>query len=232
MPGLERALLIELNDDLTDEKSGGKRVRVQFNPESLKVTFSNQVVTPEGGGSQASGSAGRQFVGAGTTKLALTLWFDAASPREGESRTDDVRRLTQDVVFFMTPVPAPSDDTKLVPPGVRFLWGSFKFDGLVDSMEETLDFFSSDGKPLRAGVSLTLSQQRILRQEFGAQGAFPGAMPGGRGLTAAAQGTTLQGLADAVGSGDWQALAAANGVENPRRLAAGQLLDLNLRLPR
>ena len=37
----------------------------------------------------------------------------------------------------------------------------------------------------------------------------------------------MQGLADAQGrSGDWQSIASANGVENPRLLAPGQLLDL------
>ncbi|MFY7947636.1 MAG: peptidoglycan-binding protein, partial [Gemmatimonas sp.] len=47
-------------------------VKVQFNPETLKVTFANQLRTPDGAGDQ-SGTAARQFVGAGTTQLALQL---------------------------------------------------------------------------------------------------------------------------------------------------------------
>ena len=36
-------------------------------------------------------------------------------------------------------------------------------------------------------------------------------------------------MAEAAGRGaDWQSIAAANGIENPRRLAAGRLLDLGL----
>jgi hypothetical protein len=35
----------------------------------------------------------------------------------------------------------------------------------------------------------------------------------------------VQQLADDAGR-DWQAVAAANGVENPRSLAPGQLLDM------
>jgi hypothetical protein len=230
MAGLQKALIQELNDDLTDLKPGGKVVKVQFNPESLKVSFANQIQTPAGAGSQSSGTAGRQYVGAGTTKLALQLWFDVNAVAEGEDRLDDVRRATQEVIYFMTPQQVPSDKTKFVPPGVRFLWGSFKFDGIVDSLEESLEFFSNEGKPLRASLSLNLSQQKILKAEFEGEGRIAGRpkVPGTKPLTQAAAGSTLQGLAAAGGRGaDWQRIAEANGIENPRRLAPGQLIDLS-----
>jgi len=234
MAGLEKAVLIELNDDLSDIKAGGKRVSVQFNPDTLKVSFANQIKTPEGAGSQQSGTAGRQYVGAGTTKLALQLWFDVNAVAEGESRFDDVRRLTQDVVFFMDPQPDAADATKFVPPGMRFQWGSFKFDGLVDSLEETLEYFSEQGKPLRASVSLNLSQQKILKTVFTGEGRIPGRpkVPGTKPLAQAPAGSNLQGLAAGAGlGGDWQGIAQANGIENPRLLEPGQLIDLSLRAP-
>jgi hypothetical protein len=230
MTQLAKATLQELNAELTDVKSGGKSTRVQFNPESLKLSFSNQIQTPSGAGDQANGSAGRQYVGAGTTKLSLMLWFDVSAATEDEQRVDDVRRLTQDVVYFMTPQQDPGDPSKLIPPGVRFLWGSFKFDGLVDSLEENLEFFSADGRPLRASVSLNLSQQKILKAEFSGAGRLPGrsSAPGTRPLAQAPAGGSVQGLAaDAGRGGDWQSIADANGIENPRLLAPGQLLDLN-----
>ena len=141
---LAKARLIELTEDFRNELSGGKAIDVQFNPESLKLSFANQIVQPQGG-DQAAGNAGRQFVGAGTTKLALTLWFDVTTMTEAP--LDDVRRLTADVVHFITPKPSSSDANKLTPPGLRFSWGSFLFDGMVDSLEETLEFFSPAGKP-------------------------------------------------------------------------------------
>jgi hypothetical protein len=236
MTALERAELIELNPDLTDVKPGGKRVKVQFNPESLKVSFSTQTASPsrtagEGGGGaprtgdQASGTAGRQYLGAGSTKLSLALWFDCTAATEAAFQVDDVRRLTQEVVYFLIAQPAQKDPNTFVPPGIRFQWGSFKFDGMVDSLEESLEFFSSEGRPLRAQVSLGLSQQRILVQTFGPPGAPK--MPGASPLVPAVQGGTLQGMADAVGRGDWQALASANGIENPRQLQAGALIKLS-----
>ena len=33
-------------------------------------------------------------------------------------------------------------------------------------MEETIEFFSPEGKPLRASITLTLSQQKILEAKF------------------------------------------------------------------
>jgi len=232
---LARAQLLELDAEHRDVKGGGRTVTVQFNPETLKVSFANQIQQPPGGGDQRGGGT-RQFVGAGTTKLALQLWFDVTAPQPDGSSVTDVRKLTEQVAFFITPQPAPrGKEGQFVPPGVRFAWGSFQFDGMVDSLEESLEFFSPDGRPLRASVSLALSQQKIstfaFRPTSGAGGASLGAprTPGTSPLTPTTQGATLQGLADAgAAGGDWQSIARANGIENPRRLEPGRLIDLNV----
>jgi hypothetical protein len=224
MAELVKAMLIEMDQGFLDEKEGGQRVTVQFNPESLKVSFANQLVQPQGG-DQASGPSGRQFVGAGTTKLALTLWFDVTAMIENP--VDDVRRLTSKVIFFMTPQKDKKDEKKLVPPGVRFSWGSFLFDGMVDGLEESLEFFAPDGKPLRASVALTLSQQKILVSTFKDDGSVK-PTPGSKPLSSAKAGDSVQSMAGDKGkSGGWQGIAAANGIEDPLRLQPGQLLNLD-----
>ena len=171
-------------------------------------------------------------MGAGTTKLTVQLWFDANATADGQ-RVDDVRRLTQDVIYFITPKKSQQDATRFVPPGVRFSWGSFLFDGLIDSIEESIEFFSPEGKPLRASVSLGLSQQTILVADFGDSARAPGAPrpPGSNPLTPASVGASLQALAASAGR-SWQDIAAANGIDNPRQLATGQLIDLRAKLPR
>lgn len=222
MAELTKAKLIELDQDFK-EKSGGKSVTVQFNPDTLKVTFANQVVQPQGG-DQSSGDKGQQFVGAGTTKLALTLWFDVTAMTQ--NALDDVRRLTSEVIYFMTPQPAKEDDKKLVPPGVRFSWGSFLFDGIVEGLEESLEFFAPEGTPLRASVNLTLSQKKILVSTFSGDGAVQ--TKGNKPLSPAKSGDSIQSLAGDKGkNGGWQGIAAANGIEDPLRLKPGQLIDLN-----
>lgn len=244
---IARAQLIELDETLKKEADNPKKVTVQFNPDSLKLAFANQVQNNNpssstsgssggsggsGSGDQGSGTSGRQFVGAGTTKLTVQLWFDANATADGQ-RVDDVRRLTQDVIYFITPKKSQQDATRFVPPGVRFSWGSFLFDGLIDSIEESIEFFSPEGKPLRASVSLGLSQQTILVADFGDSARAPGAPrpPGSNPLTAASVGASLQALAASTGR-SWQDIAAANGIDNPRQLATGQLIDLRAKLPR
>lgn len=235
MSGLKPALLYELDDRMDKAKPNGKAATVQFNPETLKVSYANQIVDAPGGtGSQKDGTASRQFVGAGSTKLALQLWFDINAPMPGEQPpVDDVRRLTQKVTALMTPSPTVKDKTKFTPPMVRFEWGSFRFDGIIDSLEESLEYFSDAGVPLRASMSLAMSQQKILFVALEGSGAgrqrgSPGTAP----VATATQGSSVQGLADAAGQGgQWQNIAAAAGIENPRRLAPGQLIDLSARRP-
>ena len=242
---LEKAQIRQLDADLRNEVKRENWATLQFNPESLKVTFANQIQTPSGGGDN-SGTPSMQFVGAGTTKLALTAYFDASGPpADGEQPVDDVRKLTQKVAYFITPQ---EEGTHFIPPAVRFVWGSFQFDGIMDGLEESLDFFSSEGKPLRASMTLSMSQQRITRFAFrdtgggggggigalgGAAAAALGGAPGTKPLAEAAAGATVQGLAEQAGLGArWQDIAAANGIENPRILEPGQLLNLNVSLPK
>ena len=229
---LVTAELRELNADF-GEKADGKRVQVQFNPESLKVSFANQIATPSGASSQ-SGSPGRLFVGSGSTKLAVQLWFDVTAIPEEAGRVEDVRELTREVIYFITPV---AEGDTFIPPAVQFAWGNFLFDGIMDSIEETLEFFSPDGNPLRSGLSLAMSQQRIPdyvagrrvpQSPPGARGGPGGRPPGTSPLTQAPAGTPLQRLAGEQGT-DWRAVAAANGIENPRLLRPGQFLDLKVR---
>lgn len=241
MSNQAKAQLIELDANF-QKKSGGKEITVQFNPETLKVSFANQLVQPSnassgggGGAGDQSGPATRQFVGAGTTKLALQLWFDVNAPLpEAKQGVIDVRELTKDVAYFITPK---AEGQQFVPPGVRFLWGSFQFDGFMDSLEESLEFFSDEGLPLRASLSVNMSQQRIQefsgRQGPGAGAGAPGSpaqTPGARPMLQVPAGQSLQATVANQGLGaNWQAIASANGIENPRQLQPGQLLNVNAR---
>src|SRR5262249_26010779 len=146
------------------------------------------------------------------------------------------------VAYFITPKKVSKE---YLPPAVRFQWGSFHFDGIMDSMEESLEFFSSDCVPLRASVSLSLAQHRIepfAGKAAGAAGAdggpagapgAAGAAPGTQPLTQAKAGDTLQGLTAGVSVGvgagvSWQAIANANNIDNPRFLEPGQFVNLNV----
>jgi hypothetical protein len=221
--------------ELRELKANGQenpsvRVPVQFNPETLKVSFANQVVPPDNANTDKSNTSALQFLSKGSTKLSVQLWFDVtATLPQGQQGVTDVRKMTEKVAYFMKPKPSDKDPKQIVPPGVRFVWGTFQFDGLMESLEESLEFFSPDGRPLRASLSISLTQQSI-------QFAFAkpdtssgkGPSPGTKPLTPAPAGSSLQGLAAGLGKAtDWQSIAQANGIENPRLLKPGQLIDMN-----
>src|SRR5262249_30226128 len=98
--------------------------------------------------------------------------------------------------------------------------------GVVEGLEQTLEFFSPDGKPLRANISLTLSQQKILQAKFEGEGKVP-KQPGLTKLSSANDGDSVPKMAAKNGKRDWQSIAAANGIEDRLRLPAGQLINLD-----
>jgi hypothetical protein len=242
VPQLAKAELRELDASFKNTINDDKWTKVQFNPDTLKVTFANQIQQPSGSGDQR-GSQAQQFVGAGTTKLAVQLWFDVTHDLgQGLPDVIDVRKLTQRVAYFITPIGEPKNDPKkFIPPAVRFLWGTFQFDGIVESMEENLELFSFEGRPLRASVALAIAQQKITTFAFNQANEPPSftrrnrAPAGTQPQTEAPANSNVQSLAGsdpATGGRDWQSVAAANGIENPRLLQPGQLIDMSATTPR
>jgi phage tail-like protein len=136
---LVKAQLRELDARFEREINKSRWVTVQINPDELRTSFTHDP--------------------APRTQLDLRLTFDTRAPApSGRSVPTDVRRLTERVAYFATPRPARGG--ALVRPAVRLAWGSFQFDGQVETLEETLESFSSDGRPLHA--ELTLSLARLL----------------------------------------------------------------------
>jgi len=127
---------------------GADPIEVQFNPVSLVYEVSNSL------DQQNRDATRRQIVTQSNARLSVELQFD--STPTGES----VREQTLPIKRLLRPDEA---DTRarldIVPPVVRFEWGTFLFSGLIESYRETLDFFSPEGVPLRAQVSLAMTQQ-------------------------------------------------------------------------
>lgn len=239
---LAKAEIHEIDLDPRHPRQGEKKkLQVQFNPETLTVTYSNQV----SGGDQRGGAA-MQFAGQGTSKLTLDLWFDVTVPQaNGQVHpSGDVRKLTEDIAYFIKPVERRAN--KWIPPGVQFVWGTFLFEGVMESLTEKLEYFSVDGKPLRAMVSVGLTSQMI-QHKFNPDAAQGGG-GGGAGTTGAGgagssppgtqpraqarSGDTVQSISQANGQSNWKDVAAANGIENPRQIAPGQLINVNVTVRR
>lgn len=227
---LEKARLIQIAWEGDEVREIDQGIEVQFNPTTLKVTYSNQVQTND----QSEPSA-TQFVGRGSSKMSIELTFDISMPIAGQDAPRDVREVTERVFKFITPEEAPgeSDSPRYSVPGMRMRWGTFWFDGIVESMDESLELWSEDGRPLRTVLTLNLSQQGIVfhRGEAAAGGAGGGPpSPGTRPLQPARAGDSIQAMAARAGkAADWKQIAQANGITNPRQIGAGQLIDVQLK---
>ena len=142
-----KAQLRELDASFEREINKARWVTVQINPHDLRTSFSHELGP--------------------TTRVDLQLTFDVDAPApRGRRGPDDVRRLTERVAYFATPragrARAPAR------PAVRLAWGTFQFDGRVEALEETLEAFSPDGRPLRATLALSLARAQIAPYAFAA----------------------------------------------------------------
>ncbi len=131
--------------------AGGPSVTVHFNPASLVYTVENSSKQQSGGPKR------RQFAAQFSGKLTMDLQFDTTGTGE------DVRQITGKVAMFMQASSAsgtnPSSKNAQAPPVLSFQWGAYEFKGTMESFKETIDFFSADGIPLRALVSIGLARQ-------------------------------------------------------------------------
>jgi len=254
MPALEKAFLQEL-DNANHPRSGKPPLRVQFNPASLRLQYSNQ---SEGG--RSAGRQARQHTGEGSVTLSVDLHFDTADEGTTEAPRS-VLEHTRRVEAFITP--QASGSAKQAPPRLQFQWGEIIVKGVMESLAIELDHFAHNGAPLRAKASITIKSQdeevEHNRRGAGANsvgaaaaaalqlalaalpGARPPRLPGTSGTAAALAGALSQvqalageGLAalaqrNGLAPEAWRALAA--GVSDPLRLAAGQLVPLPAQAP-
>jgi hypothetical protein len=130
--------------------NAGAAIPVHFNPASLVYTIEN--ATPSSATPKRKQHAA-QFSG----KLTMDLQFDTTDTGE------DVRQVTGQVALLMQASADagvnPSSGNAQAQPVVSFQWGAYVFQGTMDSFKETIDFFSADGVPLRALVSIGLARQ-------------------------------------------------------------------------
>ncbi len=199
MPTVVKATLTALPD--------GDPITVHFNPASLVYTVENS--TQQQGGDPKR----RQYAASFTGKLTMDLQFDTT-----DSGTD-VRQVTSQVALFMQSSAqankkssSGSTTNQPAPPVLSFEWGAYQFQGFMESFKETIDFFSADGVPLRALVSIGLARQdNVFDSGSGTATDTSGSLvPTGQNMSVT-QAATQGGDPTAT-----RALASANGVENPR----------------
>ncbi len=216
-PALAQAKFMAKTDARGREIPEARRVAipVHFNPETLDITYTNTV--QRGNRNQPA-----QVVNETTAKLSMELVYDTSL------RGTDVRQDTHKIARLMDPAqqtPRRRNAAEVkVPAIVIFRWGTIMFEGYIDSYKEKVEFFSPEGVPLRAVVTLSLTQQqRSFSPVPGGGGPQTGRQngnrtPGGNDpVRRLAANESLTETADDLGDARAaRELARTNGVENMR----------------
>jgi Contractile injection system tube protein len=206
--------------------SSGPRVTVQFNPSELVFNKGAQLVEIPIPGLD---SPLLQFVRGQTETLTLTLFFDTTDDGTGVGAKSVTAKT--DPFYDLVKV----DPATHAPPVLLFSWGGTAFPGkdrnsfrcVVQSVRQQYTFFSPDGTPLRALLTVELREYKTLTQqmrELNLQSADH------TKALVVEDGTTITGASHrAFGDGrQWRLLADENDIVDPLALRPGTVL----RVPR
>ncbi len=199
-PALAKAKLIPY-DAAGSAPVEGDAIELDFNPHTLTIR-----VTTRSPGRGANGQQKRQYIGSTSSVLSFDAVFDTTrppGPSGGDPKELDVRRKTSRIAALLR---GADEQKEPAPRRVQFAWGNILFSGVMESFNETIEFFSPEGVPLRSKLSIALSEQNFeyqVAEEVSAQLASGGAGAGGAGSGGAGVGAGAgagSGLDAGVGS--------------------------------
>lgn len=152
-----------------------------------------------------------QFVRGGLETLTLDLFFDTYTYKQEA----DVREHTDKIVNLLK-----IDPELHAPPVLKFVWGKNNFTCVLSRITKKFTMFRSDGVPVRATLTVTLTEYRTetnLRER-------PLESPDRTKRYVLKEGDSLWFIAaQAYGdSAKWRIIAKTNRIENPRILEIGQ----------
>lgn len=198
-----------------------KTFAFDFNPAQLSLTRRAQWKTTPAQ-IERDGSL-PEFMGSEPRQMSVEIFLDSSDEPTSNSVLKKVESLLAccDVTTKSIAAKQPS------PPWVVFQWGSFstaRFTAYVSSVEAAYSLFGTTGVPIRATCRLQLHE---IPSNTKGQNPTSGALTAQR-VHRVVAGDSLQSLAwrEYGDSSAWRAIAEANGIDDPTRLANGVELVL------
>ena len=208
-------------------KDTGEEIFFSYNPAELSIAKSASWKSePKKNGAPPkkkgkSAPSKQEFLGTNPRKLTMSVTFDARDPL---SRNKNVVDAVQSLLGLTEATVASWGTTQPQPPIVLLHWGGGKwpFESFVDSVTAKYTLFAADGTPIRAQVQLSLTETPA---DADKQNPSSGGVAGRRSRVVAA-GDSLQSIAyqEYGRPALWRALAGANAIDDPMRLAPGTRL--------
>lgn len=129
----------------------GGLLPVQFNPTELSDGF-----TAEYTHQTTSKEAGKNYIQTNRDNFTVKLYYDASEARTSPLR--NVMKQVKPLLLLLNPTIA-FPDIK-VPPVCTFIWGTFSYKGQITRIQENYSYFTQEGFPMRADVSVTFSSSK------------------------------------------------------------------------
>jgi hypothetical protein len=190
---------------------GGETITAMFNPEEYSLSKDNNfAVVPVPG----LGSPLLQFVNGNSQTLAMELFFDTY-----EEHTD-VREETDKIANLLV-----LDSDLHAPPVLKVSWATLQFRCVLARLVQKFILFFDDGRPARARLTVTFNEfvdpERAAKQANLQTADFSK-------VHIVVQGETLSGIAGKLYNDprQWRPIAIANGIDDPRALTPGSMLQV------
>ena len=158
-----------------------------------------------------------QYVRGGAETLSMDLLVDTTDTLENvETKyVAQVRKLLK------------QDEKLHAPPIVELNWDGSVFTGVLTVLEVTYLLFDVEGMPLRARMAVTIKEYRPIKVQYKESGAKQSS-PDVEKRYVVRAGETLSSISAAVfrDPAQWRAIAVANAITDPRRVAPGTVLTV------
>lgn len=210
-----------------DSATPKETIAVLFNPSQYSISGgatygSHNRSGKKNSNNNSSSSEKNNFLDSRLQTLSLELFLDTSGKTLLGKKPEDAIDVSVHVKKFMDMVRVKGEiHTPLI---VRFCWGSLKFRGRVDDVNTTYTMFTSEGKPIRAKVTLKITEVRKLSEKY----MEPFESPDRTKARMITQGTTVWSIAQAEYGTPamWREICQANQIPNPLEIPVGTVLKV------
>jgi len=156
-----------------------------------------------------------QYIRGASEKLTAELMVDTSDT------LDDVRKRYTNKLRNLMNIKSETH----APPIVRLTWDGEIFRGVVESLNITYVLFTPEGVPIRAKLNMVLKEYRTVKEQIAEK---PRNSPDVEKTHVVRRGDTLHSIAALAYNdvNEWREVARNNGIEDPRNLQPGRVLNL------
>jgi nucleoid-associated protein YgaU len=205
-----------------DGSRKGQAISVLFNPTEYSFDRSNSYkATPVPG----LGAPLLQFVNGESDQLSMSLFLDDYTDPRGPTsmqmmEVDPLGTRLRDLTQLLE-----IDRDLHAPPPVRFSWGKFEFDAVIERIGRKVTMFHPDGSPARVTLSVNFKEYRTLRQLI-EEPRRESADKTKRRVVVGRESLWLIASREYDDAGEWVRIAQRNDLDDPREISPGDWLEL------